>query len=186
MIARKCTKKDTKEYRNQDYFDYRKHHCQERYFYPGSSQNVHEKWGHNRCCQGGNNGHSDRKRYIAAGNIGDYVAGGSARTASNKNHTQCQICGKFHDFTQYPGYDWHDRILSHSTDDHFLWSGKNCPEVFQTYGQSHTEHDHTEKDGGIIGHPCKAIPPEKSKAGESNNDDPDISGCKAADFSDFL
>ena len=88
----------------------------------------------------------------------------STRTASHKNHTQSQICGKIHNFTQYPGYDWHDRILCNCANDHFLWSGKNCPEVFQTYGQSHTKHDHAQKNRCIICHPCKSIPPEKGKA----------------------
>ena len=116
------------------------------------------------CCPGG-----------TASNVITYIAGGdvalsvgmtivSTRTASHKNHTQSQICGKIHNFTQYPGYDWHDRILCNCANDHFLWSGKNCPEVFQTYGQSHANHDHTQKNRRIIFHPCKSIPPEKGKA----------------------
>ena len=54
------------------------------------------------------------------------------------------------------GHDWHNRILCNCANDHFLWSGKNCTEVFQTYGQSHAKHDHTQKNRRIICHPCKS------------------------------
>ena len=186
MISCKCTEKDSKKYRNQNYFYNRKYHCPEGYFHPGTCQNVHKKWSHNRSSQSGNDGHSYWKCNITACNIGDHIAGCSTRTASHKNHTQSQICGKIHNFTQYPGYDWHDRILCNCANDHFLWSGKNCPEVFQTYGQSHTKHDHAQKNRCIICHPCKSIPPEKGKAWKGNDDDSNISGCKTADFSYFL
>ena len=46
------------KYRNQNYFYNRKYHCPEGYFHPGTCQNVHKKWSHNRSSQSGNNCHS--------------------------------------------------------------------------------------------------------------------------------
>ena len=51
---------------------------------------------------------------------------------------------------------------------------------------AHTKHDHSQKYRRIVRHPGKSVTPEKSQAGKSDDNDPDISGCKAADNSDFL
>ena len=172
--------------RDQNYLYHRNHHSPEGYFHPGSCQNIYKKRCHQRRCQCGNYGHSHRKRHITSCDIGDHIAGCSARTASHQDHSQCQICRKVHHFTQKPGDHRHNGILSHCTDHHFFGSGKNCPEVIQFYGQTHTKHDHSQKYRRIVRHPGKSVTPEKSQAGKSDDNNPDISGCKAADNSDFL
>ena len=186
MLSRKAPEKNSQENRDQNYLYHRNHHSPEGYFHPGSCQNIYKKRCHQRRCQCGNYGHSHRKRHITSCDIGDHIAGCSARTASHQDHSQCQICRKVHHFTQKPGDHRHNGILSHCTDHHFFGSGKNCPEVIQFYGQTHTKHDHSQKYRRIVRHPGKAVTPEKSQAGKSDDNDPDISGCKAADNSDFL
>ena len=91
---------------------------------------------HQRAASVEDYGHSHRKRHITSCDIGDHIAGCSARTASHQDHSQCQICRKVHHFTQKPGDHRHNGILSHCTDHHFFGSGKNCPEVIQFYGQT--------------------------------------------------
>ena len=186
MFSRKTSEKDSQKDRDQNYFYHRKYHRPERDFYPGASQNIHKKRRHQWRCQCGNNGHSHRKCHISSCDISNYVAGRSARAATYQDHSQGQICRKVHHFAQQPGDHRHNGILSHRTDHHFLGSGKNSPEVFHPYCKSHSKHDHAQKYRRIIRHPGKSIPPEKCQAGENDDNDPYISGCKAADGSDFF
>ena len=45
-------------YADQDVYKRQQYHCPEGYFHPGTCQNVHKKWSHNRSSQSGNNCHS--------------------------------------------------------------------------------------------------------------------------------
>ena len=141
------------QHRKQHHLHNGKYHGPERNLNPGSSQQIGQSRGQNRCQQCGSDGHAHRKGHISSGNVRDDIAGRAPGAASHQNDADGQIRRKAEEAAEGPCHKRHDCVLTAGTQKDVFRMPEHHAEIRDVDGEAHAEHGGAQEEGGVIHRP---------------------------------
>ena len=133
--------------------------------------------------QGVDAGHAYGQGCVAAGQVGDDVAGGASGAGSDQDYADEQFVAEAEDFAEAESQQGHDHKLGHAAGDDVLGLFEYDCEISQLHCQAHAEHDDHEKIVDPLGlYPEAGAGQEECEGGYDQDDPCHVFADKITDF----